>query len=91
MLIYIHYSNTFDHLHLHLDQRNQQRQPLHRHFLYRMSSQRYKICFYSLFSLFNIFTSFQAGAMFGSRTHPPPPVFNVQQQFELECIEMIER
>ncbi len=29
--------------------------------------------------------------MFTTRAHPPPSVFNVQQQFEIECIEMIER
>jgi len=29
--------------------------------------------------------------LFTTRAHPPPSVFNVQQQFEIECIEMIER
>jgi hypothetical protein len=29
--------------------------------------------------------------LFTTRTHSTPSVFNVQQQFESECIEMIER
>jgi len=43
---------------------------------------------WSSFSLSNVVST--ASSFFTRKHRPPPTVFNVQQQFELECIEMIE-
>ncbi|CAF1021295.1 unnamed protein product [Adineta ricciae] len=42
----------------------------------------------SAYSMSNIIST--TSSLFTTRTHSPPSVFNVQQQFEIECIEMIE-
>ncbi|UJR24934.1 hypothetical protein I4U23_006298 [Adineta vaga] len=42
----------------------------------------------SAYSMSNVFST--ASSLFSTRTHATPAVFNVQQQFEIECIEMIE-
>ncbi|CAF0818622.1 unnamed protein product [Rotaria sordida] len=42
----------------------------------------------SAYSLSNVITT--ASSLITQRTHSPSSVFNVQQQFEIECIEMIE-
>ncbi|CAF1600045.1 unnamed protein product [Adineta ricciae] len=42
----------------------------------------------SAYSMSNILST--TSSLFTTRTHSPPSVFNVQQQFEIECIEMIE-
>jgi hypothetical protein len=42
----------------------------------------------SAYSFSNVIST--ASSLFTTRTHAPPSVFNVQQQFEIECIDMIE-
>ncbi|CAF1178187.1 unnamed protein product [Adineta steineri] len=42
----------------------------------------------SAYSLSNVIST--TSSLFSTRTHSPPSVFNVQQQFEIECVEMIE-